>query len=77
MSTIEKLKNSRKKLSGEIEEFILTNEARGFGDLEYIDEYRLEMLECYRKFCNLHERMIDIVGDSEYIKLFIVCTKKI
>ena len=28
-----------------MEEFILINEARGFGDLEYIDEYRLEMLE--------------------------------
>ena len=46
-----------------MEEFILINEARGFGDLEYIDEYRLEMLEFYRKVCNLHERMIDIVGE--------------
>ena len=28
------------------------------------------MLEFYRKVCNLHERMIDIVGDSEHGKFY-------
>ena len=49
-------------------EFILINELRALEDLEYIDEYRLEMLEFYKKLCNLHERMIDIAGDLEHIK---------
>ena len=56
MSAVDKLMNSRERLLGEVEEFILINEARGFGDLEYINEYRLEMLEFYRKVCNLHMR---------------------
>ena len=58
MSKADRLMISEQKLCSEVDEFIALNGVRGSSDLEYIDEYRSELLDYYRKYRNIHEEII-------------------
>ena len=77
MSKTDHLMMSEQKLCSDLDEFIALNGVRGSSDLEYIDEYRSELLDYYRKYRNIHEEIIAEINQPEHDEHFPQHSKKL